>query len=178
MVYPPEDWDFTRKSHHVRFSSPGKPDPGYWSEAELGVLGARLVARVLDLFVINILIIAVLSITLVLGWHPPQIGSTLFPIMLASVFMVVILYQYLLEARFQRTLGKMALQLKVVNDWGLRPTNRQLLARAILYSIVQLVYLWIIEILIMLYRQDGLTFTNIATGTRVIRFVRQYPQSS
>ena len=161
-----------------------------------GITGLRIVARIVDhviIWVFSYVVVLPLQLSLFLTGRfedlqpvtgpdgtsqlPDNFLATLFMIWGVTMiifFILEILYFVVLEYRYQKTGGKKAFDMLVLDNSGRRANWQQLLGRAAIYAFGMLTFLWIAELIVMLVRSDGRSLTDMICGTRVIRVKRLY----
>ncbi len=181
---PPRDWDSLGYTEVVE---------------ERGLVGNRIVAKIIDYFVWSIAA-SVLLAPVYFIWFFANISTfeTLgsrtdpeeFPwdffasffivwgLMFGLMLVVSVLYYFISEHKFQQTVGKKAFELKVLSSDGQRASRGQLLARAVLYTMSLMFYFWIVELIVVATGVNNRSVTDRITGTKVVRArkIYHYPQ--
>lgn len=177
---PPSDWDSLNYTEVVE---------------ERGLVGYRVVAKIIDYFVWSIAS-SVLLVPIYFVWvfasfnrfetfdtrtdpeaFPWDLFISIFIIwglMFGLMFLASVLYYFISEHKFQQTIGKKAFELKVLSSDGKRASWRQLLARAVLYTLSMFFYFWIVELIVTLVGANNRSVTDRITGTKVVRARKVY----
>ena len=162
---------------------------------ERGLVGDRLVARIIDQVVISIIqglvimpvyfvgvFIIIASTAVSEEESTGNEGSfaflfgyfALIGVMILIGQVVIAVYYYIGERRSQQTIGKRSFNLVVVDETGGKPTRGQTLSRAALNALTIWAPLWIAEIMVMAFREDGRRLADMITRTKVIKVTKVY----
>ena len=184
---------------------PSAPTPGAgWSQPqhtevveERNITWYRAIAKVVDYFVVSVATNFITGPIMLIWWLSnidrferlaDESETSVFPedffvqmliiwgVVFSLSFALTVAYYFILEKKFQQTLGKKAFDLKVIDMTNGRASTGQLLARAILYPISMMTYFWVVELIVALIREDGRSVTDLICGTTVIRLKKVYYQ--
>lgn len=133
----------------------------------------RVIARAID-----ILIVVVVSNVIVFGglvlliWQSDRFsidGTVLLVSLVLAPLVWFFGYYFVLELRFQRTLGKKILGFKVYDQNGNKPPARKILVRTVLHLFSMSYFIWVADLATMVFGHEHRTLIDRISGTKVIR---------
>jgi uncharacterized RDD family membrane protein YckC len=152
-------------------TAPQTPSPTAQPPADsVDVLGRRIAAALIDL---ALLVVLFFILGLTIGERSAEGGTASVNLRGGDAivyFVLVLLYYFILEATLGRTVGKLALGLRVVGSEGQRPSTWAIIVRTVLRAIDGLPFLYLVGFITMLATGPRrLRLGDLAAKTKVVR---------